>query len=81
MNAPLAPEVARQLLPALWTDAPEETKPHAPRLLVRLVAARVQPEAVPSLPRPLEQPESRTAECRSSRAPSARVPAPRLFPA
>ncbi|MFD2781440.1 biotin/lipoyl-binding protein [Novosphingobium pokkalii] len=39
MSAPLAPGAAQQLLPALWTDAPEEARPHAPRLLVRLVAA------------------------------------------
>ena len=39
MSAPLAPGGVHQLLPALWTDAPEEPTPHAPRLLVRLVVA------------------------------------------
>ncbi|NKJ43845.1 MULTISPECIES: HlyD family type I secretion periplasmic adaptor subunit [unclassified Novosphingobium] len=39
MNAPLSPDAVRQLLPALWVDEPGEPKPHAPRLLVRLVVA------------------------------------------
>ncbi|WP_028657453.1 HlyD family type I secretion periplasmic adaptor subunit [Novosphingobium sp. B-7] len=39
MNAPLSPDAVRQLLPTLWIDQPTTPRPHAPRLLVRLVFA------------------------------------------
>jgi HlyD family secretion protein len=39
MNAPLSPDAMRQILPALWIEATDVPRPHAPRLLVRLLGA------------------------------------------
>lgn len=39
MNAPLSPDAMRDLLPSLWGEHAEAPSPHAPRLLIRLMAA------------------------------------------